>query len=66
MRIDRVKLATELARREWRDKRLIELAGVSRATISAIKGGKSVHKETAFKISNALNIPMGELLETEV
>ena len=32
MRIDKAKLAYELARREWRQKRLSELSGVSRCS----------------------------------
>ena len=63
MRIDRVKLATELARREWRDKRLAELSGVSRATLSAIKGGKTISPDTAQRVAGALGLPMEELIE---
>ena len=40
MRIDRVKLITELEKKEMTQKRLAELSGVSRATINYIKGGK--------------------------
>ena len=63
MRIDRIILASELARREWRDKRLAEYAGISRATMSAIKGGKTVAPATAQKIANALNMPIESLVE---
>ena len=34
MRIDRIKLATELAKRDMTQTRLAELAGVSRTTIN--------------------------------
>lgn len=65
MRIDRVILASELVRREWRDKRLAELAGVSRVTVSAIRSGKTVAPDTANKIAQALNIPVEALLVKE-
>lgn len=65
MRINRVTLAAELARREWRDKKLVELSGISRATISAIKGGKTISPSTAQKIANALNMPIEQLIEKE-
>ena len=63
MRIDRVKLAVELARREMRSKKLSELSGVSHATISAIKGGKAVSSYTVQKIAHALDVDATELLE---
>lgn len=66
MRIDRVILATELARRDWRDKRLAELSGVSRATMSAIKGGKSIAPGTAQKVAHALKMPLEQIIEQEV
>ena len=65
MRINRVTLAAELVRREWRDKRLSELSGVSRATLSAIRGGKSIAPETAGKIAHALSMSVEQLIEQE-
>ena len=63
MRIDSAQLAYELARREWQHKRLAELAGVSRATISAVTGGKRIAPDTAQKIAKALNMPMERLIK---
>jgi DNA-binding Xre family transcriptional regulator len=63
VRIDRIKLAVELARREWQQKELAELSGVSSATISFIRNGKSCKPEIAGKIAAALNMPLEELLE---
>lgn len=37
MRIDRIKLVTELARRDMTQKKLAELAGISRATVNCTK-----------------------------
>lgn len=63
MRIDRVKLVTELAKQDLTQKRLAELAGVSRATINCIRSGKSCSEEIGSKIAKALNVPIEKLLE---
>ncbi len=63
MRIDRVKLVAELARRDMTQAKLAELSGVSRATINYIKGGKSCSDEVGVKIADALGIPVQKLIE---
>lgn len=54
MRIDRVAFATALAKKDINCKRLCELSGVSRVTITAIKSGKSCSKQTAEKLTAVL------------
>ena len=61
MRIDRLKLVTELARRDMTQKMLAEKSGVSRATINYIKCGKSCTDEVGRKIARALNIPIEQI-----
>jgi putative transcriptional regulator len=63
MRIDKVIFAAEMTRRELRDYRLAELTGVSRSTISAVRGGKSIAKATADRIALVLDIPVDQLIE---
>lgn len=63
MRIDRVKLITELAKREMTQKRLAELSGVSRATINYVRAGKSCTDEVGQKIAEALGVAVEEILE---
>jgi len=63
MRIDRAILAYELAKRGMRQKRLSELSGVSRSTVSAIACGKTIAPDTANKIADALDMPLSELVE---
>lgn len=63
MRIDRIKLVTEMARQDMTQLRLAELTGVSRATISGIQNGRSCSSSTAVKIAIALNVPIEKLLE---
>ena len=54
MRIDRVAFATALAKKDINCKRLAEMSGVSRVTITAVKSGKSCSKETAEKLAAVL------------
>ncbi len=62
MRIDRIKFATELARADLNIKQLAERAGVSRVTITSIKGGKSCSKTTAQKLAAGLGINIVDIL----
>ena len=63
MRINRVKLAAELTRQDMTQKRLAELAGVSRATVNSIKCGKSCTDEIGNRIAAALGVDVTEILE---
>ena len=54
MRVDRVKLAAEMARADLNVKRLSELSGLSRATVTGVKSGKSCSKDTADKLAAVL------------
>ena len=63
MRIDRIKLATELMRQDMTQKALAEKSGVSRVTITGIKRGRSCSEETGEKLAAALNVPIKKLLE---
>ncbi len=63
MRIDRLKLRMELAKRDMKQCELAKLAGVSRATVGYIVGGKSCSDIVGTKIAEALNIPIEKLLE---
>ncbi|MDO4312374.1 MAG: helix-turn-helix transcriptional regulator [Eubacteriales bacterium] len=63
MRIDRIKLVTELMHRDMTQTQLAEKSGVSRVTINCIKGGKSCSDEVGRKIAGALGVPIEQLLE---
>lgn len=63
MRIDRIKLVTELAKRDMTQARLAELSGVSRATINYVKGGKRCTDEVGQKIAKALNVKVKDIIE---
>lgn len=54
VRIDRVAMITEMARRDLSCGKLVKLSGVSRVTLSSIRGGKSCSKETAEKLAAVL------------
>jgi putative transcriptional regulator len=59
--LDRISFISELAKQDLRDGAFSALSGVSRSTVSAIKAGKTCSKDTAEKISKALDIPLCEL-----
>lgn len=63
MRINRIKLVAELAKRDMTQSKLAELAGISRATVNYIKAGKSCTDEVGKKIADALQIPVEKLIE---
>ena len=63
MRVDRVKLVAEMTRREIRTEELASRACVSRATVSAMRGGKSCNENSIRRVANALDIPVESLLE---
>ena len=63
MRIDRTKLAAELARRSWTQKKLSEESGVSRQTICYIKCGKNCTDEVGEKLAAAFGVEVTDLLE---
>lgn len=54
VRIDRVVLIAEMARRNINCNRLVELSGVSRVTVTAVRNGKSCSKATADKLVSVL------------
>lgn len=54
MRVDRIKLVAEMAKRDLTATRLAELTGLSRITVSCVKNGKSCSKETAEKLAAIL------------
>ncbi len=63
MRIDRIKLITEMAKQDMKQKDLAERAGISRATVNYVKSGKSCSEKVGKKIANALGVEVNELLE---
>ena len=54
MRIDRIKFAAALARKDLTVKQVAELSGVSRETVSSVKTGKSCSQATADKLARVL------------
>lgn len=54
VRIDRVAMIAEMARKDINCNRLVELSGVSRVTVTAVRNGKSCSKETADKLTAVL------------
>lgn len=63
MRINRVKLITEMAKQEISVVQLNEITGVSKTTICAVRKGKTCNQRTAEKIASALNVDVETLVE---
>lgn len=64
MRIDRIKLIAEMARKDMTVKALAEKAIVSRMTVSAMRCGKSVNENSARRVAPALGVDVEDLLES--
>lgn len=54
MRISRERLAAAMARLDINGKTLVARSGVSQATVTAVRGGKSCSVETARKLAAVL------------
>lgn len=65
MRINRIKLIAEMARQDLTAKALAEKSGVTRATISNVRCGKSCSKLVGNAIASALNVDITDILENE-
>lgn len=65
MKIKKVRLISEMAMSGITLIQLSEMSGISRATISAIRNGKSCSFNTAAKIAKALHINVMDLIESE-
>ena len=63
MRVDRYKLGHILVDKDMTATQLSELTGLSRATISGIKCGKSCLYETAEKIAEVLGVEVKDIRE---
>ena len=63
MKIKRTVLILNLIKKDLTLMKLSELTGVSKATISAVKNGKTCSFRTASKIAKALDLDVMELME---
>ena len=63
MRIDRVKLIAEMARQGVMVQELAEKAGVSRVTITGMRGGKSCTENSVKHVARALGVSVESLME---
>lgn len=66
MKLDKMKFIAALTAKGITMAKLSEISGVSKATLSAAKNGKTCAYITAVKIARALEIDVMELIETEV
>lgn len=63
MRIDRKKMVLAMMDIDVNAKQLAEKAKVARATVSAVKNGRSCSEQTAIRIAAALQVDLKKLVE---
>lgn len=65
MRADRIKLISEMARRDMTVNELAKISGISRVTITSIRTGKTCTPTTLAKLAAGLGVDPAELVEKE-
>lgn len=65
MRINTVKLITLMYEKGLKTGDIVKSSGLSRSTVSGIRGGKGCTADTAVKIAKALNVPVTDLIAEE-
>lgn len=63
MRINRKKLLLAMLDHDMKVNQLVKKSGLSRCTVSAVRGGKSCNMETVQKIAMALEVEPEEIIE---
>lgn len=63
LRIDRKKLVIAMMDADMNTKQVAEKAKVTRATVSAVKNGRSCSDQTAIRIAEALQVKLETILE---
>lgn len=66
VRVNNITMRVEMARNRLTNDKLKEVTGISKATISAVRNGKTCSYDTAEKLAKALNLDLMELIEREV
>ena len=66
MKVDKVKMACEIARQNTNQSEIAKKCGLHRKTVNNAYNGRSCSKRTVELISNALNIPPNNLVVPEV
>lgn len=65
VKLDSDKMILTMAKKQYNCARLANASGVSRATISYIRNGKTCKPDIAGKLAEALDLPVEELIETK-
>lgn len=66
VRVNNITMRIEMARNRMTNSKLKEITGISKATVSAVRNGKSCSYETACKLAEALKVDISEFIESEV
>ena len=63
MKLDRIKVISEMARQHKTVLELAKISGLSRVTITNIRAGKECNTATAYSLARALNVDVSDLKE---
>ena len=61
MRVDRIKVIAEMARKDMSSIELAKKAGVSRSSICSLRSGKSCTENTIRRVAQALGVSVEDL-----
>ena len=64
MKLDRIKLITEMARKRMTVVEMAKITGISRVTITNVRSGKSCSAGVGYAIAKDLNKAPADLIET--
>lgn len=65
VRVNSLLMRVEMTKNRLTNDKLKDITGVSKATLSAVRNGKSCSFNTAVKIAEALGVDVTEILEKE-
>ncbi len=61
LKLDRVKVISEMARNDISCKELVGKTGLSRVTVTNVRNGKSCTRSTAFAIAAAIGVDISKI-----
>lgn len=65
MRLNTVKLITLMYEKGLKTGDVVKSSGLSKATVSGVRSGRTCTPDTAAKLANALNVPVTDLIAEE-
>lgn len=64
MKLDRVKVISQMAKNNLTCKDLVKKTGLSRITVTNVRKGGSCARSTAYAIASAIGVDISEIMES--